>query len=377
MMRYKALIALGLSLAFNMFSVTANALAVSNEAPEPKPATHPEEAAKAYKNIVKHGINTFARPRYVALLNATDTFQNTVRQACDTEAGASDQAVKTTFQELVIAWESIGLLRWGPASEDFRYGRMSFGADPAGFAWKKMVMALYKQDPDMLDLEKFRKRTTSIQGFTAAEYLIYEPLDIPALDAYTCELTHVIAQNMHITAQDLYDGWKQDSAYTHNLQTPDPEHPFVQNDLEAAMQFFKPLAGGISYIISTDFHIPLQNTAEKAKPTHIVYRRAGFAREGILAKLAAFEDLYRYAGFAEYIAPLDYALHQKIMHRFKNAQTELSTLDMPMETAVKDTAGRAVLAKTTAELDTLWHLLTYDMAEHFGFVIGFNLFDGD
>lgn len=330
-----------------------------------------------YALIIEKATTNHARPRLANLVAQTQSFETMIGEVCASGGSLDDPAIIAQFEATALAWTGVSHLRWGPASEDFRYGRMFFGADPADFAWKKLIVLLYTMDSETFKLENFRNGTIPIQGLTAMEHVLFRPMPVEKFDAQKCPLAYVIAQAMRKTAGDIQSGWREDAPYIKNLNDPDPSHPFVQNQTEAAMQFFKPLGGGLPYMVTLDFKQPLQKSVELARPTYINYGRSNLSQAALLEKISAFADLYRYGGFAEALAPAKYDLHKQIMEAFARTHGAISAIKPPLTQAVTQPETRAQMQTAVQEIEALWHLLSYDMAEHFGFVIGFNLFDGD
>lgn len=336
-----------------------------------------ERGGIPYREITSLGIEAHTLPRFAKFANAALDLKTQVSLQCETNGPVNAPKALESFERTALAWSGIHHLRWGPAQVDYRHERMAFGADPANYVARQLSKLILKTDADVLDYKKLEKKSVAIQGLTALELLLFSQQPSADYADYHCALTKSVASNISAMASDMHTEWLAPDGYQSVLLDPNESDLFVRNDREAAMQFFKPWAGGLRFMIDVELKDPMQNELHNARPKHAPYWRAGFSNASILTKLQAFEELYSIIGFADVAKRQKNKLHKEISSSFPSARAYLQKLTLPLGEAVKSRQEREHISKAIRILDELWNLVVYEFAEHFNFTIGFNEFDGD
>ena len=341
------------------------------------PHASAEISDSQYQAFVSEAIEAHARPRFEELGRRTEALYVHTRTACADSEDLNQNEIHQAFTETVRAWSSAHHLRWGPARQEYRHERFAFGADPANYVARQLGRIIQAGDPALLDAEKLKAKSIAIQGLTAFELLLVTPPATEETRSYHCSLAEIISLNLRNMAAEMVAGWRAEADYVALLNSPDPEHLFISTDREAAMEFYKPMAGGIRFLIDIDLKDPMQNGIKTSRPHHAAYWRTQNSNIAIKAKLTALNAVFTETGFSDNLRTEDVELYTQMSKRFAAAHTAFDQLTLPMAEAVKDPEQRKHIQDTIEDLDALWSLIVYDMARIYGFKVGFNEFDGD
>ena len=330
-----------------------------------------------YDGIVRATITDHIRPRFDRLAETSSALSEATREACAEGNNLQSPKVNKAFHQVVKAWASAQHLRWGPANKQFRHQRISFGSDPKNYVGRQLRRLIAKADPAALDLETFRKKSIAIQGLTALERLVYGKSAKKDASSYRCALGMIIARNIAGIARDLALEWRDPKGHTAIMTSPGPGNPLYQNWEEAAMAAFKPLSGGLRFMLEIKIKDPLQKSLERARPRYVTFWRSGATETVLRANLEALRDLYVTGGFSAGTAKQSGKLDTRIRNGFAQALKILAGINMPIKDAVKDRAARVQLERLVAVLENLWKQIAFGSAKTLGLSVGFNEFDGD
>lgn len=331
----------------------------------------------AYEDIIEASLEKHVRPAVQSFSLATQQLHQSIEEQCASGALKSNRNLEDDFREAVRAWSYVHHLKWGPARVDYRHERISFGADPANYVSRQLSKLILDKDAEVLKVGEIYNRSIAVQGFTALEILITTEIKEADREIYACELAAAISLNIVDISKALDSEWRSDEGYVSQLRKPTLDHPIISSNRHAAMEFFKPLAGGLRFLIDMDLKDPLQSSLRDARPLYLSYFRTESTKVAVDAKLKGLQDLYLSGGFKGVLELEKPELNARIERLFDKAIEINNSIDGTYFEAVQNSAGRNKIQKLADVLDELWYLIVYDLAEHFDFIVGFNQFDGD
>lgn len=328
-----------------------------------------------YAAIVEAAVERHILPIYRRFRSATEDLAVVAGRACDDPASPPGAEFEAAFRDTVEAWAAARHLHWGPARDEYRYERIALGADPRDYVGRQLRKIVLTGDPTALDPGRLGQKSIAVQGLTALEHLLFAP-GAEGDPGFRCRYRAAIAENLAAMAADIVAGWSDDAGYPGLLRRPGPDNPLFRTPREAAMEVFKPLAGGLRFFIDIRLFDPLRASVEEARPRHSEFWRSGGTNQVLRTGLAALADLYR-IGFSPPVAARSAALDARVRELFAAAAAELDAIALAFDQAVLDGADRRRVEGAIGYLNEAWRLIAHDVAAGLGLAVGFNEFDGD
>lgn len=148
---------------------------------------------------------------YEQLASSTATFAQLTSEYCAEPTDAGLLAVKEQWLAAFNSWHAVRFVDFGPIEQNTRAWKFQFWPDPKNLTASKARYWLGNDKP--IDVDALSRDSVAIQGFPAAEYLLYDPQITDgerALPAErTCALLTGISGNLKQNAEGLAADWGQ------------------------------------------------------------------------------------------------------------------------------------------------------------------------
>lgn len=321
-------------------------------------------------------VDKFAIPAYETLQKNSD---NLVKSSDDFCAKADDQSfgnLKANFHSTMDAWQSVQILRSGPAGKKMRSFRLEMWPDRSNAAAKHLRKLQQEANPANLEAEKFAKASTAVQGLSAMERVIYAKevkvadfqTDGKAKANFKCQLLYAISLNVQTIANNLLKAWQQD--YRDVVTKTGKENAFYETDKEVTAQFLNDLNTQLQVIMDQKIHRPIDG--DHFRLTRAESWRSQRSLRNIALNLQATKMFYD-IGFASHIS--DKTLRDKQQQLFATAIALGKDLEIPLSVVYNDQAE--ALNKWISSIKALKTSINTELPKAIDISLGFNSLDGD
>lgn len=314
-------------------------------------------------------------PRYQALANSSQQLQKHTAQLCQQPNEETLNASRQAFHSTMDAWQGIQHIQFGPVEFLMRNFSLQFWPDKKNLTSKQLNALLSAEDPNSLSSEYFRGASIAVKGLPALERLLFS--DKP-LSAYGCQLTEVIAANVHTMSREIAQEWQQQQLA--RIRTAPDGSDYYEDSTEAATELMKALVEPIEVIRDLKLLRPLHKGANKAKPRRSESWRSARSLRNIQLNLAALAELYRGNDRASVkellITEGQGEMANQIDDAFRSLDKQLAAVQPPLYKAVKDQDNHAKLRTISTDMKALHQQLEQAMRK-LNIQLGFNSRDGD
>lgn len=339
----------------------------------------PEEAA--YRAINRAVVEQVLLPGYRRFAEATanlaaqlDTLGRNPSEA------APMQAARQGFAEVVVAWEGIEPVRFGPADLFSRYPRIQFWPDPQDAIGRDLAAAIGARDASVLEIRASALGKVTVQGLPALERLLFgegAAIRLAAGDAeagYRAALLRAIGGNLATLARDMLAGWTTgESPYATTLTEPRP--PYATSR-EATLELYKLLRATVSRVIDRKLSPALASSATNAQPALLEWWRSGLSGQAIQANLAVARDIV-VAGFLPALEKQgDAELGDLLRRASDQVLATAKALPLPLKEAIADPMRRAPVERLRHEAAALKALLAQRLPAALDLPPGVSMPDG-
>ncbi len=146
---------------------------------------------------------------YSQLATATAQFESTASNYCEAPSPASLLQLKEQWLAAFSAWQAVRFVGFGPIEENTRAWKFQFWPDPKNLTASKVDYWL--SSDKAISADAIGKDSVAVQGFPAAEYLLYDEritASDKALPAErSCALLSAISANLENNAESLTADW--------------------------------------------------------------------------------------------------------------------------------------------------------------------------
>lgn len=316
------------------------------------------QAQQAADDHYRHVLDDFIRPGFAALAEEAKRHEADWAAYCQAPSPEGLAALASSFQSLADAWSEVGIIRYGPSSQDFRNERFAFWPERKNVV-ERGLAALLKH-PEALDAATIRRQSAAVQGLPALERLLYadgQPdagLGSGPEGEVRCAAGQVISANAAGLAAELAAGW----AAAPGLVTQEVRAQLA-TDIVTAYAILKDQK--IEAVIGKD--------EDRVRPHSAAFWRSGRTMRDISQTLSALAAV---SALLFPYPPDDIALP----HTTKTALAIAGSIDDLAATA-SNTASRneAVLLRDAVTAAGDRAIIEVPLA--LGVTIGFNSLDGD
>lgn len=314
-------------------------------------------------------------PRYENFALAATALETDMAAYCADPASGMISTLQSAWQDTMLAWQGVTIVRIGPAEEQNRRFRIQFFPDPNNAVFNNVSSLLNDAQP--IDEARVSNSPVGAQGLPALEYLLFElgGLDDATDGPRRCGLAVAITENLDTMAQELSAAWALNGQLQSDFATGSGT---FMDRTEVLTGILESLAQETEFVADEKVTRPQQTG-----PLTTESFRSEFSRENLEVNVAAirafldrgpadtdygFRDYLRRAHDSESIADqLDAQLAQ--------AETGIDALNSSLESILMGTS--------TGDIDTIRTSLQ-DLADLFidaavaaDVNLGFNNQDGD
>lgn len=320
-------------------------------------------------------------PAYQRLDMSTQAFSKAIQNFCaqPTEAQLSD--LRGHFKKSLAAWQSIQIIRFGPIENLLRLHRFQMWPDKRGKVAKHLRKVLSEKKVNNLELDKFVRGSTAIQGFGAAEMLLFNSKVTAALFSandqanFRCQLLQTIGRNLQQMSAGLVYDWKSaKEPFRSFIATSENGNAFYESEREVGSIVLNNMVTELILIVDHKLARPLGKNLSKNYPKRAESWRSRESLSNISHNLNSIEQLYL-VGFAPLLK--DSELKSNIQQSWQDIHSTLAAIQMPIYSGVKDKATRQQLLRLQQQIADLKQIFATQLTQALQLPLGFNSLDGD
>ena len=340
------------------------------------PLSLPTSAAAAgYADLNASLTDGFVIPGYAELSAKMSALGVTTRRYCRAPDAAKLRVTRQAFEDAMIAWQHVRIVRFGPVMDNARDARIQFWPDKRGTAARQIRRALVAKDSTILDPGGLAGKSVALQSLSAFEYLLSTSPEKP----YSCNLMTAIAAFQATIARDVLSEWQKSGGFRDILLSAGPGNPKFDTPAAPAAAFLKSIAVMLEIVIHQKLKEPLGADIEHASPKSAENWRTALSRRNISANLDAIAAIFDAPdGFSAAMSKRkSKALADAISGSLRTASKEIASLPLPLSEAVVDANTRPAVEKIVSNLEDIRILVRESVVNTLGLPIGFNSLDGD
>ncbi len=319
-------------------------------------------------------VDKFAIPAYKRLQKNSDILLKSSHDFCAHLDQKHFDTLKESFHLSMDAWQTVQILRSGPAMQEMRFYRLEMWPDRSNAAAKHLRKLQKEANPDSLDAKKFAKASTAIQGLSALERILFAK-EIKTNDFqkkgkanFKCHLIETISQNIHTISNHLLTEWQQ--SYRNTVSKPSKDNINFETDTAVAAQFLNDLNTQLQVVLTQKFKRPLDR--KYFRLTRAESWRSKRSLRNISLNIVTSKKLYE-IGFASHIK--DQKLLKKQQQLFDQAIHLGKSLELPIQVAHKEQPKK--LKQWIAAISALHSSINSELPTAIDIPLGFNSLDGD
>jgi hypothetical protein len=330
-----------------------------------------------YRALNSAAITNHVLPRYQALSSAAAQFESAASGFC-----AGDRktlvSVRHAWLSLMLAWEGIQHVRFGPIDLFNRQQRFAFWPDTRNVATRQMVELLGTRDTSVLTPERLVSGATAVQGLGAAERILWgddaTKISGGGEDArFRCTYLTTVAANLNTIARETRADWAGPPRdFAQSFMSPSGHDPYARPQ-DATADIFKSLYTALELVGDHKLARPLGQDWRTSKPRLAEFWRSASSGTAIVANLDAARELYRIVGP---FVP-DRALDADLRRRMDGVTSLARALGGPLESVVADKSRRPTAERLRADVAALKAMMAEKLAKALGVTMRFNALDAN
>lgn len=339
----------------------------------------PASGATDASAIVRQAIDGFVRPAYETLHSQSIETSKAIQSLCAAPSQAKLDATRTGFAELVEAWSSVEIMRFGPITEDNRLERMLYWPDRKSIGLKQVQAALARKDPTAADSKTLASKSVAMQGLGALEFVLYgtgaEALAEKG-DPYRCSYAAAIAGNVETISAAVTEAWAKPDGFAALWANPGPDNPVYRNGTESITELVGVFINGLELVRDQRVKAFLGPNAEADKPKSAVFWRSGLTGAALGANLDGMDKLFQASRIGDALNPDARWIAESIHIQLRNGAADGKAASGQID-EVADPAKRAKLEHFSLVTSSLSNLFGVRLSGEFGLSAGFSSLDGD
>jgi len=336
----------------------------------------------AFSATIDFFVFDVAIPTYKKLSESAEKLDITVGDLCKRPAPEAYNTVNEAFREVVRAWSSAEVIRFGPIRQENRLERIFYWPDTRSRGLKKTRTVLAEgqisADTDL------KGKTVAIQGLPALEYLLYGARSVRLKklggDPARCAFAKAISNNLRGISQELLAAWESPEKFQKTIGTPGTDNPRFRSNKEAIQEILKSAAELTELVSVAKLESPLGKTVEKSKPKRAAFWRSGLTLENIDWNVRAIVNLQETARLSELLPAEERGYGHNLIFEARQVNKALKTLTDSKKLwpdLVGGPQSRTLLLYVLNPLTGMKDILSVYYPEALGLQLGFNSLDGD
>ena len=338
----------------------------------------PRIAQADYARINAALVANHVLPRYRRLAEETGAFSAAAENFCGASPSVDATLLRDSFHDAMRAWLGIQHVRFGPVEYFSRLQRFHFWPQARGKVARAVVAALALDDA-ALSADRFARSSAAVQGFPAAERLLFDGDRLKNRDG--CRLLRAVTGNLRRMADGIVAGWTGgETPFVRTVAEPGPDNGLFGDHREATLALFRSLHDGLQFIVDVRLKPVVGESLEKARPVLAESRPSGRSTRNVIDSLEAARALYwgeGGPGLGALTARVDPKLDRLMRKAFRATLKTARSVDRPLEQAATDPALRPRVAKLALQARALKQIVRDRLSKALGLAVGFNALDGD
>ena len=327
-----------------------------------------------------------AAERYRRLSGAAADFGAAARASCDAPPPRELDGAAAAWRAAMDAWMSVEHVHHGPIELHMRRFRLHFWPDRRGRGGRQIQALLSGPDAARASPETLRSASVAVQGFPAAERLLFDArlranLESGAEGDSACRLLVAVAGNLADMSARLSSEWSAEgAAFPREIREAGSESSRFASHRDATAEFVRGAHAALQVMAEMKVDRVMGKSPESARPRRAESWRAGRSLRNVVLNLEAIQAMYEGEngpGLRRLLDPSHADLAGLLSRAFRRTLETARSIPPPLSRAVVDPAAREGLARLSAQLRGLVALVGGKAAPALGAPLGFNALDGD
>ncbi len=327
-----------------------------------------------------------AAERYRRLSGAAADFGAAARASCGSPPPRELDGAAAAWHAAMDAWMSVEHVHHGPIELHMRRFRLHFWPDRRGRGGRQIQALLAGPDAARASPETLRSASVAVQGFPAAECLLFDArlranLESGAEGDSACRLLVAIADNLADMSARLSSEWSAEgAAFPREIREAGSEGSRFASHRDATAEFVRGAHAALQVMAEMKVDRVMGKSPESARPRRAESWRAGRSLRNLVLNLEAIQAMYEGGdgpGLRRLLEPSHADLAGLLSRAFRQTLETARSIRPPLSRAVVDPAARDGLARLSAQLRGLVALVGGKAAPALGAPLGFNALDGD
>ena len=330
-----------------------------------------EEQDRLFESI---GLNVIV-PAYASLVDDMTALEDRATAYCANPTAGDLSALQDDWRAAMLAWQSTGIVRFGPVEESNRRLRIQFFPDANDAVVNNVTQIL--NAAQAIDEALVAGSAVGTQGLPALEYLrlTLGGLDDPVDGPRRCELTVAVSQNLSTMADELGDAWSMSGQLLADFTSASG---VFTDRTEVLTEILESLAIESEFVADEKITRPIAVGATSTESS-----RSDHSRENLVANVAAIRAFLDVGA-----ADTDYGLRD-YLRRAHDADAISAQLDTQLAAAesgldaLTASLEDIILGQASGDIDSV-RVAMQDLADSFidaaiaaDVNLGFNNQDGD
>ena len=330
--------------------------------------------------VLEKAVDGFIRPGYKSFEVATENMVSGINAFCAAPDEATYEQVTEAFDETVVAWSHIEIVRTGPVIGDHRFERILFYPDRKSIGLKQVQAAIVEEDESATDPDYLPQKSVAMQGLLALEFVLfgtkYETM-FEAPETYRCRYGAAIAKNMNTIASELVAAWDAPDGVARAWKNLGPDNPLFRTDDEALTALLGILVHGTETV--RDYRIEYFYRGEEGPnfATRAIYWRSQNTWPSIRANLTALQQLLNDSDMVELLDADARSIVSSINFLFAALDGVVKQMNPDIEVVLNDPEQLAKLDFLLINTKDLILRLNDNYGGAIGLGAGFSFSDGD
>lgn len=329
--------------------------------------------------IMNRVADQFIIPRYEVLVRETALLKERTASLCDAPSDETLAITRAQFGNVVEAWGSIEMVRFGPILAENRLERFLFFPDRKSTGLRRVIKLLRNQNPKYLHLDGLLEASVAAQGLPAFEYALFgkgfETM-VSGAGNFRCRYASTIAANLHNMATVFEEEWKSDLLFVRMWREPGPHNAVFNNARDTITHLVTTLVHGVEEVRDVRLANFLKAEPGKDRPKSAPLWRSRNSFTLLRTDLESLAQLFEAIDFSPLAGDDQALLVHSIRAQFASS-IKLLQIDETAEEVLASATGRERLAKLRNALAVLMKSLERDLGGHLGINVGFFFADGD
>lgn len=314
-------------------------------------------------DLLETALNTHVLPGFGRLEANAAVLAEAAAETCDPQSPRLVEA----FHDAWDSWIAVSHLRFGPTEAGNRAFALGFWPDTRGVVPKSLARLIADEDPIVADPVAFLDVSVAARGFTALEFLLFDPALADGSD-YHCALIRAVTEDIAITTAAIAGEWQ--GAYGAAFLAPGSDGAPFRTESEALAALYSAMTTGLEFTADARLGRPL-GTFERPRPKRAEARRANRSLRHVLISVQSNAEL---AGILSAGHPEEAA---EIAAAFDRAVDAALRLDDPAFASVAEPAGRFRVEALQQRVREARDAARLSIGPRLGIAEGFNALDGD